>query len=374
MLGTKKNVLARETLSADHQIARQLSAPASLRAEIPEYARRPIRQGYIRVVCHRGDSLDMPRSMTLSEVMKRAADHMLNCPWELVTLHFPTSPIDERRAKYREPIVQASEPFGDTPFTTNCGVGRQYLYEQDPDRPHVPEVVWAPMKVSVNRRVSDLVQPCGMNEQKRVQRCIEVSANAPLDHLIGMQIPPDVKYLLATASEMNPMTVYVRTYAHRTVTLHNTVMVSDVKRGLYRALGIGPERQKLFFGGCALQDDYSLTEEGVVHGDVIHLADPLKELRYYMFEKAQSRRPVGVTYPKFPPRQGPAPHDLSVGVTNWIGFEQWKGHLGSMATVHDREWTMNLSRDDLWPSSGARGDTRGAYQRDKTWLNSTNAY
>lgn len=143
---------------------------------------------------------------------------------------------------------------------------------------------------------------------------------------------------------------------------------------MYRAIGIGPERQKLFYRGRIMQEDYPLREEGVMHGDVIFLADPLKELRYYMFEKAQSRRPVGVTYSKFPPRAGPPPHDLSVGVTNWVGFEQWKASLSSMATVHDREWTMNLTRDDLWPSSGARGDTRGPWQRDKTWLNSTNVF
>jgi hypothetical protein len=312
--------------------------------------------------------------MTVAEIMKKAADHMLNCPWELVTLHYPTQVVPERPAKYREPIVQASEPFGDTPFTTNCGVGRQYLFEQTPDRPQVPELVWKQVPVSVNRRASNLVQPCGMDEQERNRKCVEVSANTPLDHLAGMQMPQDVKYLLASASEMTPMSVYVRTFAHRTVNLHNVTMVSDVKRGLYRALGIGPERQILFFKGRILQDDFPLTEEGILHGDVIHLSDPQKNLRYYLFEKAQSKRPVGTTYPNFPPRQGPPPHDLSVGVTNWVGFEQWKSQLGSMATVHDREWTMNLSRDDLWPSSGARGTERGAYQRDKTSTNAMNAY
>ena len=39
---------------------------------------------------------------------------------------------------------------------------------------------------------------------------------------------------------------------------------------------------------------------------------PRRNLRYYLFEKAQSKRPVGTTYPNFPPRQGPPPHDLSV--------------------------------------------------------------
>ena len=29
---------------------------------------------YIRVLCHRGDSLDMPRSMTVAEIMKKAKE------------------------------------------------------------------------------------------------------------------------------------------------------------------------------------------------------------------------------------------------------------------------------------------------------------
>ena len=43
----------------------------------------------------------MPRSMTVAEIMKKAADHMLNCPWELVTLHYPTQVVPERPAKSR---------------------------------------------------------------------------------------------------------------------------------------------------------------------------------------------------------------------------------------------------------------------------------
>jgi hypothetical protein len=190
--------------------------------------------------------------------------------------------------------------------------------------------------------------------------------------------------MASRADLMKAMTVYVRTYAHRTITLHNMVMVSDVKRAVYKSIGVGPERQKLFYKGRVLQHDYPLLEEGIVHGDVIFLADPLKDLRYHMFEKAQSRRPgisayerrqgVGTQYPEYPQRIGPGMHELAVGASNWHGFEQYKGSLNRMASVHDRNWAMNLSRDDLWPTAGARGDTRGPFQRDKTWLNCSNVF
>jgi hypothetical protein len=374
MLGTKKNVTARESLNAASQVVRHVSAPVSIRAEIPEYARRELRPGYLRVLCPRGDSLDLPRSMTVAEIMKRTADHMLNCPFELVTIHYATAEVPTRPTG--EPFVQASEPYGDTPFTVNNGIGRQYLKEQDPDYPHIPELGWTALKLPTDRRVSDLIQPCGLDEQERNQKIDQVAENvAPLDCKISFLIPPEVKYLMVSkAGQMKAMTVYVRTYAHRTITLHNIIMISDIKRGIYKAIGVGPERQKLFFKGRVLQHDYPLQEEGVCHGDVIFLADPLKDLRYHLYEHAQSRRPVGTKYPKYPQRIGAGMHCLSVGVNNWVGMEQLKGSWSRMATVHDRDWTMNLTRDDLWPSNGARGDTRGPFQRDKIWLNASNVF
>merc|ERR1711981_928450 len=116
---------------------------------------------------------------------------------------------------------------------------------------------------------------------------------------------------------MKAMTVYVRTYAHRTITLHNMIMVSDVKRAIYRAIGVGPERQKLFYRGRVLQHDYPLQEEGVCHGDVI---TSLTRLRTYGITcsstprvDGQSEQSTQTTRSAWAPARTASPSGLTAG-------------------------------------------------------------
>jgi hypothetical protein len=333
------------------------------------------------------------------QVLERAADGLLNCPVEHVHLHYSREELPARPSFHgkgatyssQEPYAQSSDPFTEIHFLNNCGVGRQYLPEKSNG---TPASVWEPLRFQNPRRINDMLPTCAvprsggrrtgpteahrtsggvLTDEERTEKTKELTSFCPLDRPLGEQLPPACKIILASSSDLNPMTVHIRTHACRTVTLHTMVLVSDVKRALHLHLGIGPETCRLFCKGKTLQEDGVLTEEGVEHGDVIILGDTCRHSRYHSYEKAQSRRPIKCPHPEIPPRQGPPKHQLSVSSTNWKAFNQWNSSIGSLVTPHDREWTMNLSRDVLWPEGACRpGVQKNRF--DKTWLNSSNSF